>query len=109
MQTNARTDEYSTHPDDVLRLLHRIVTSIRAVVPQNFILGMKLNVSDYVDTGPAETQRARTASEVASEDRALGHIRTIALWGGVDFLEISGGDYEKPGADWHWTLPETYS
>ena len=30
-------------------------------------------------------------------DLALEHILAMAQWGGVDIIEISGGDYEKPG------------
>jgi 2,4-dienoyl-CoA reductase-like NADH-dependent reductase (Old Yellow Enzyme family) len=85
-QTNKRTDIYSATRDNALYLLHRIVLAIRAVVPKEFVLGIKLNASDYVDD-----------TEDAEQDRALDHVRTIAGWGFVDFIEISGGDYENPG------------
>jgi 2,4-dienoyl-CoA reductase-like NADH-dependent reductase (Old Yellow Enzyme family) len=66
--------------------LHRIVTETRAAVTRDFILGLKINAADYADSN--------TAGKVSP---ALDHVRTIAGWGSVDFIEISGGDYEKPG------------
>ncbi|KAJ7765270.1 hypothetical protein B0H16DRAFT_1367650 [Mycena metata] len=90
-KSNQRTDKYSCSPSNALRLLHRIVLVIRAAVPSNFILGLKLNAADYTDSG-----------EVS---RALNHLRTIAEWRMVDFIEISGGDYEKPDFLTHSALP----
>ena len=58
----------------------------RAAVPSNFILGLKINSADYAEF--------YTAGDVSP---ALDHLRIIAGWGSVDFIEISGGDYEKPG------------
>ncbi|KAJ6615132.1 hypothetical protein B0H10DRAFT_1801780 [Mycena sp. CBHHK59/15] len=84
-KSNKRTDEYSCSPDNVLRLLHRIVSQIRATVPSDFVLGVKFNAADYADDLVA-----------ATESPALDHVRSIAGWGSVDFIEISGGDYEKP-------------
>ncbi|KAF7345338.1 Nadph dehydrogenase [Mycena sanguinolenta] len=85
-KSNKRTDDYSCSPKNTLRLLHRIVTETRAVVPRNFILGLKMNSADYADS-----------YENGDISPALDHIRTIASWGSVDFIEISGGDYESPG------------
>jgi hypothetical protein len=34
----------------------------------------------------------------SSETRALEHVLALANWGTVDFIDISGGDYENPGA-----------
>jgi 2,4-dienoyl-CoA reductase-like NADH-dependent reductase (Old Yellow Enzyme family) len=84
-QTNRREDEYSVDGDNALRLLHRIVLGIRKSVPKDFVLGIKLNAGDYVDG-------------MTCQDRALDHVCTIASWNRVDFIEISGGDYENPGA-----------
>ena len=47
--------------------------AIRAVVLKEFVLGIKLNASDYVDD-----------AEDTEQDRALDHVRTIAGWGFVD-------------------------
>ncbi|KAH8082853.1 hypothetical protein BXZ70DRAFT_900986 [Cristinia sonorae] len=85
-RSNIRTDEYGK---DRLLFLRRIVTAIRApgVVPKDFALGIKMNAADYVDT---------SSGPVANEDRALEHFRTIATWGLLDFIEVSGGDYDSP-------------
>ncbi|KAJ6524319.1 hypothetical protein B0H19DRAFT_1042921 [Mycena capillaripes] len=86
-KSNTRVDEYSCTPSNALRLLHRIVTETRAVVPSNFVLGIKINSADYAES--------YTAGHVSASP-VLDHILTIASWGSVDFIEISGGDYEKP-------------
>ncbi|KAI0337207.1 FMN-linked oxidoreductase [Trametopsis cervina] len=85
-KTNVRTDEYSASKDP-LRLLRRIVQSIRApgVVPDDFVLGIKLNAADYVSDVPT-----------AEEDRAVAHALEIASWDMIDFIEVSGGSYENP-------------
>ncbi|KAJ7608024.1 hypothetical protein DFH06DRAFT_1249196 [Mycena polygramma] len=84
-KSNARKDDYSCSLTNSLRLLHRIVTETRAAVSSNFILGLKLNAADYA-----------ASSSAGEASAALDHVRTIAGWGLVDFIEISGGDYEKP-------------
>lgn len=79
-----------------LALLRRIVVSIRAVIPSHFVLGIKMNASDYVDSVPVESS-FHSLNKENQEARALDHICTIARWGGIDFIEVSGGDYESPG------------
>ncbi|KAJ6577767.1 hypothetical protein B0H19DRAFT_1121306 [Mycena capillaripes] len=93
-KSNTRTDDYSCSPSNALRLLQRIVTETRAAVPSDFILGLKINAADYADSN--------AAGEVSP---ALDHVRTIASWGSVDFIEISGGDYEKPDFLTHTASP----
>ena len=87
-----RTDEYSAVKDP-LQFLRRIITSIRRedVVPQKFVVGIKLNAADYVQSGDS------VVDDATDEERVLGHIREIASWAMVDFIEISGGNYEDPG------------
>jgi 2,4-dienoyl-CoA reductase-like NADH-dependent reductase (Old Yellow Enzyme family) len=75
-----------------LHLLYRIVTDIREVLPRPFVLGVKLNSSDYVGAGSVQNPRA----EQEAEDRALAHVVDVARWDMIDFIEISGGDYENP-------------
>jgi len=81
-QSNQRTDEYG----EKLYLLRRIATEIRRSVPKDFILGIKLNSTDFVD------------AVATSDEKALRHVEDIVSWGLVDFLEITGGDYESPGS-----------
>lgn len=61
-------------------------------MPKEFILSIKLSAADYRTAG-SSTQ----ASLSEGESRALEYILAMAQWGGVDIIEISGGDYEKPG------------
>jgi len=72
--------------------LFRIVSSIRAKVSRkDFVLGIKINTSDYSlsDTSKSKQQQ---------EETAFKHVCDIVRWGIVDFIEVSGGDYENPGA-----------
>ncbi|EJC97771.1 FMN-linked oxidoreductase [Fomitiporia mediterranea MF3/22] len=82
-KTNHRTDVYG-HP---LQFLHDIIQAVRAAVPKSFIVGLKLNTMDYTTGGFSEADGAK-------------HLAEIAQWewsgAGVDFIEISGGDYESP-------------
>ena len=80
MKTNLREDQYAAP----LSLLRRIVREIRSAVPANFVVGLKLNAADYVHGG------------LGSAD-AEAHLREISEWDCIDFIEISGGDYENPG------------
>lgn len=75
-------------------MVREIVEGIRAIVPKDFVIGMKINSADCVETSERPSDE-RVLKEI---QRVLDHIRTIALWGMVDFVEISGGDYESPGA-----------
>jgi hypothetical protein len=69
------------------------VTAIREVLPRPFVLGIKLNSSDYVGAGSVHNSQA----EEEAEDSAVAHVVDIARWDMIDFIEISGGDYENPG------------
>ncbi|KAI0000881.1 hypothetical protein BJV77DRAFT_1057813 [Russula vinacea] len=90
-KSNVRDDVYSANHAP-LYLLQRIVTSIRAVLPRPFVLGVKLNSSDYVSAGSVHDPRA----EEEAEDRAVAHVVDVARWDMIDFIEVSGGDYENP-------------
>ncbi|KAH9067595.1 FMN-linked oxidoreductase [Lactarius vividus] len=85
---NIRDDAYGAP----LHLLQRIVSSIRKVLPRPFVLGIKLSSSDYVGAGSLYNAQA----EEEAKNRALAHVVDIARWDMVDFIEISGGDYENP-------------
>ena len=69
------------------------MTAIREVLPRPFVLGIKLNSSDYVGAGSVHNSQA----EEEAEDSAVAHVVDIARWDMIDFIEISGGDYENPG------------
>lgn len=74
-------------------MVREIVGGIRAVVPKEFVIGVKINSADYIETGERPSDE-RVSTET---QRVLYHIRAMALWGMIDFIEISGGDYESPG------------
>ncbi|KAF8524274.1 hypothetical protein BU17DRAFT_43062 [Hysterangium stoloniferum] len=75
---NNRQDEYSNR----LLLLQQIILRIKAEMPPRFVLGVKLNAGDYVTGG-------------LSEEDALNDTRRVSQLG-IDFIEISGGNYENP-------------
>ena len=87
-QSNKRSDSYSAVADP-LHFLRQIVAEIRGVVPEDFVVGIKLNAADYIHEIPG--------TDGNDEARVLGHVKEIADWKSVDFIEISGGSYENPG------------
>jgi len=83
-KTNQRTDEYGRDGRARARLLLETVDAVRKRVPKDFIVGVKLNSSDYVQGG-------------LTENDALLNVQWLAENGGADFVEISGGNYENAG------------
>ncbi|SPO22071.1 related to NADH oxidase [Ustilago trichophora] len=82
-RTNLRTDQYGGSAENRARLMLEIVDLIRKQVKDDFLIGIKLNSSDYVQGG-------------LTEDDALLNVKWLAETGSVDFVEISGGNYENP-------------
>lgn len=82
-RTNVRKDEYGGNARNRARLLLEIIDGVRQRVPKSFAVGVKLNSSDYVQGG-------------LTEEDALMNVKWLAEHGGVDFVEISGGNYENP-------------
>ncbi|KAM0753214.1 FMN-linked oxidoreductase [Meredithblackwellia eburnea MCA 4105] len=84
-RTNLRIDSYGGSSTARNKLLFRIIDDIRKLYPSStgFCLGVKLNSSDYVKGG-------------LNEEDALKTVKNLALHGGVDFIDISGGSYENP-------------
>jgi 2,4-dienoyl-CoA reductase-like NADH-dependent reductase (Old Yellow Enzyme family) len=83
-RTNLRTDEYGQSGKGRARLLLEVVDAVRKRVPPDFIVGVKLNSCDYVQGG-------------LTEDDALLNVQWLAESNSVDFVEISGGNYENAG------------
>lgn len=84
--TNQRTDQYGGSLENRSRILLDIIAAIRARVIKRFprfILGVKINSSDFQKGG-------------FTEDESLV-VCTSLEKAGVDFLEISGGNYENAG------------
>ncbi|CAF4761667.1 unnamed protein product, partial [Rotaria sp. Silwood2] len=80
-KTKKRNDEYGATSKDRMTFLFRIIDAIRAIVPQTFAAGVKLNSADF-STG------------ALTEEEAHDQIRWIDEHGDIDFIEISGGTYE---------------
>lgn len=81
--TNQRTDAYGGSAENRFRIVREIIEQTRERVPASFAIGIKLNSSDYVKGG-------------LSEEDALQNVRWLAETHMVDFVEVSGGTYEKP-------------
>ncbi|KAF8676951.1 NADH:flavin oxidoreductase / NADH oxidase family [Rhizoctonia solani] len=80
--TNNRTDEYGGSSQKSARFLKEIVLAIREKVPDpTFMIGVKINSAEFQSAGikPAD------AVELCLELEALN----------LDFVELSGGNYEK--------------
>lgn len=85
--TNLRTDEYGTQTvENRLRFISDIVKACRARVSSDFIIAAKLNSVEFQDGGVTPEE----AKEVCEELERLG----------VDFVELSGGTYEKLRMTW---------
>lgn len=76
---------------NALDIIQTIVSNIRERTSSTFIICIKLNAAEY--TSAADPNHSLSDSE----QRAMDHILAMATWGLLDFIEISGGDYEKPG------------
>lgn len=66
-----------------MTFLFRIIDNIRKIVPQTFVVGVKLNSANFSTGG-------------LTEDEAYEQICWIDEHDGVDFIEISCGTYEAP-------------
>ncbi|EGY23372.1 hypothetical protein VD0002_g3026 [Verticillium dahliae] len=80
-KTNTRTDAYGGSPAKRARFAVEIVEAIRAVVPKEFCVGIKLNSVDH-----------QSKAELSD---CVEQLKLIAQ-AGVDFIEVSGGSYEDP-------------
>ncbi|KAH8882274.1 NADH:flavin oxidoreductase/NADH oxidase [Thozetella sp. PMI_491] len=78
---NVRTDEYGGTPAKRAKFVVDIIRAVREAVPASFCVGIKLNSVDH-----------QSEDDMAA---SLEQLRLITA-AGVDFLEISGGDYENP-------------
>ncbi len=81
-QHNTRQDQWGGSLENRMRFLVECFKAIRAKTGEGFIIGVKLNSSDFQKGG-------------FSEDESLQVCKTLDTLG-VDFIEISGGTYEAP-------------
>ncbi|MBF0752026.1 MULTISPECIES: NADH:flavin oxidoreductase/NADH oxidase family protein [unclassified Pasteurella] len=79
---NRRTDEWGGSLTNRMRFLVEIYHAIRATTTPHFLVGAKLNSADFQKGG-------------FDEDESVLVIEKMSELG-IDFIEISGGNYESP-------------
>ena len=80
--TNQREDRWGGSPDNRRRFALEVYRAIRAATSRAFGVAIKINSADFQKGG-------------ISDDESAGTIRALAE-AGMDFVEISGGNYESP-------------
>ena len=81
---NTRTDRWGGSLENRARLVLSIVRAVRSKLGPEFIVATKLNSSDFQKGGFTHEQSIEVARMLQTE--------------GIDFLEISGGNFESPAA-----------
>ncbi len=79
---NRRQDKWGGSLENRMRFLVDIYHAIRAVVQPDFLVGLKLNSADFQKGGFDEMDSLQVVQKMAEL--------------GIDFIEISGGNYENP-------------
>lgn len=79
---NQRDDQWGGSPENRRRFLLETVKAIRGAVGPDFPVGVKLNSADFQRGGFTEEESMNVVKALAAE--------------GIDLVEISGGNYEKP-------------
>lgn len=81
-RANKRNDDFGGSLENRARLMIEIVKEIKAVTRKGFTVGVKLNSSDF-QSGGFTGEEAEAVAKFLSDE-------------GLDFLELSGGNYESP-------------
>ena len=79
---NIRTDKYGGSLENRMRFLKEIYLGMREELGRDFPIGIKINSTDFKEDGLTEEDSLKTIIELANL--------------GLDFVEISGGTYERP-------------
>lgn len=79
---NRRTDKYGGSLENRMRFLKEIYLEMREELGKDFPIGIKINSTDFKEDGLTEDDSLETIVELANL--------------GLDFVEISGGTYERP-------------
>ncbi|GGB07230.1 NADH:flavin oxidoreductase/NADH oxidase family protein [Macrococcus hajekii] len=79
---NQRTDEYGGNLENRMRFLVEIYQGMRDALGEQFPISLKINSTDFKE-------------DSFTEDESTAVIKKMAELG-MDLIEISGGDYEKP-------------
>lgn len=83
-RTNWRTDEYGGSVENRARMLVNIISGIRARVPADFVVGLRITANDYMPDG----QGVQGFADVAKHVEAAG----------LDYVALSAGCYETMSA-----------
>lgn len=86
--TNQRSDEWGGTAEKRRKLLLSVIERVRETVGEKFIVGLKLNSSDF-------KQLDDQALEQGSENDVVELIRALQQQNMIDFIEITGGTYEN--------------
>ncbi|ULJ61760.1 NADH:flavin oxidoreductase/NADH oxidase family protein [Wielerella bovis] len=79
---NTRTDDWGGSLANRMSFLLKIYQGIRATVRPDFLVGVKLNSADFQKGGFDENDSLAVVAKLSEL--------------GIDFIEISGGNYESP-------------
>ena len=79
---NRRTDKYGGSLENRMRFLKEIYLGMREELGKDFTIGIKINSTAFKEDGLTEEDSLKTIIELANL--------------GLDFVEISGGTYERP-------------
>ena len=79
---NRRDDKWGGSLENRMRFLVEIHHAIRAAVGKDFLVGLKLNSADFQKGGFDENDSIQVVQKMSEL--------------GIDFMEISGGNYESP-------------
>ncbi|WP_085907858.1 NADH:flavin oxidoreductase/NADH oxidase family protein [Kiloniella majae] len=90
---NTRDDNWGGSLENRARLLLSVIRSVRTRVGQQFIVAVKLNSSDFQKGGFSHEDSIEVAKMLQGE--------------GIDFLEISGGNFETPVSYQHTSRQES--
>ena len=90
---NTRDDRWGGSLENRARLVLSVVRAVRAEVGSDFIIATKLNSSDFQKGGFSHEDSIEVAKMLQNE--------------GIDFLEISGGNFETPVAYQHASNKES--
>jgi 2,4-dienoyl-CoA reductase-like NADH-dependent reductase (Old Yellow Enzyme family) len=84
---NTRSDSWGGSLENRARLVRTVVRAVRTEVGRDFVVAVKLNSSDFQKGGFSHKESIQVAKMLQDE--------------GIDFLEISGGNFETPVAYKH--------
>ena len=84
---NLRSDEWGGTLEKRARLPLEVVRAVRAETGPDFVVGVKLNASDFQKGGLTREESVATARMIQGA--------------GADFVEVSGGNFEQPDAYQH--------